>query len=59
MIRHGKSTPKKKVNAVSDEHYNQIRAEKQKEMDRILDKINKEGMESLSDYEKRFLSMNK
>lgn len=55
----GKSAPKKKVNSVSDEHYNQIRAEKQKEMDRILEKINAEGMESLSDYEKRFLSMNK
>lgn len=50
---------KKKPNVRLDDHYNQIRAEKQKEMDRILDKISKEGMESLNDYEKRFLNMNK
>lgn len=58
-LLNGQSAPKKKFSLHSDEHYNQIRAEKQKEMDRILDKINKEGMESLSDYEKRFLNMNK
>lgn len=49
-------SPKRHV--PKDDQYNQIRAEKQKELDRILDKINKCGMESLDDYEKRFLDMN-
>jgi len=59
LLNGSSSAPKKKQSLQSDDHYNQIRAEKQKEMDRILEKINKEGMESLSDYEKRFLNMNK
>lgn len=42
----------------ADIHYNSIRAEKQKELNRILDKINETGIQSLSDYEKRFLDMN-
>jgi membrane associated rhomboid family serine protease len=50
--------PKRKTKRQADDHYNQIRAEKEKELNRILDKINKSGMESLDDYEKRFLNMN-
>ncbi len=58
-LLNGNSGPKKKASTNPDDHYNQIRAEKQKEMDRILEKINAEGRESLNDYEKRFLNMNK
>jgi membrane associated rhomboid family serine protease len=58
LINGSPSIPKKPI-INPDDHYNQIRAEKQKELDRILDKINKEGMESLNEYEKRFLNMNK
>jgi membrane associated rhomboid family serine protease len=50
--------PQKRKTTKTDDHYNHIRAEKQKEMDRILEKINQSGMNSLSDYEKRFLDMN-
>lgn len=40
---------------VSDEEYNKQRAENQKEMDRILDKISKHGYESLTAREKQIL----
>jgi hypothetical protein len=40
---------------VSDYDYNKQRADKQKEMDIILDKIAKSGYESLSKEEKEFL----
>ncbi len=50
--------PKAKKKMHLDDHYNQIREEKQKELDRILDKINRLGVDSLDDYEKRFLDMN-
>lgn len=61
LVRHPQllgvsESPKRQV--PKDDHYNQIRAEKQKELDRILDKINKSGIESLDDYERRFLDLN-
>jgi membrane associated rhomboid family serine protease len=53
-----KPKPKMKVTykrPVSDYDYNKQRADKQKEMDIILDKIAKSGYESLSKEEKEFL----
>jgi hypothetical protein len=38
-----------------DDKFNQRKAQTQKEVDRILDKINKKGIESLSDKERRTL----
>jgi hypothetical protein len=40
---------------IPDDVYNDIKAEKQKKIDRILDKISKSGYESLSKEEKDFL----
>lgn len=45
-------TPKKPI---TDEEYNKIKAEKQKKVDAILDKISKSGYSSLSADEKAFL----
>lgn len=55
-----KPKPKMKVYSyskkpVSDEKYNDLKLEKQKKIDRILDKISKSGYESLSKEEKDFL----
>ncbi len=50
--------PKMRVNykrPLTDMEYNQIRNEKQKEIDRILDKISKSGYDSLSAEEKKTL----
>jgi hypothetical protein len=38
-----------------DERYNAERARRQKELDQLLDKISKRGMDSLSEYERRRL----
>jgi Ca2+/Na+ antiporter len=38
-----------------DERYNAERAKRQKELDQLLDKISKRGMDSLSEYERRRL----
>ena len=38
-----------------DERYNAARAQRQKELDGLLDKINQRGMSSLSEQEKRRL----
>jgi hypothetical protein len=38
-----------------DERYNAERARKQRELDKLLDKINKRGMDSLSESERRRL----
>ena len=38
-----------------DERYNAERARRQKELDQLLDKISKRGMESLTDYERKRL----
>jgi len=46
---------KKKYHSV-DDRYNAEKAEKQKELDRILDKINKKGMSSLTKKEKELLN---
>ena len=40
---------------MTDEEYNSQRAEKQKKIDEILDKIAKKGYDSLSKEEKEFL----
>lgn len=45
----------KKERPLSDDEYNRIRTEKQKKMDAILDKISKNGYDSLSKEEKEFL----
>ena len=38
-----------------DERYNAERAKKQKELDQLLDKISRRGMDSLSEHERRRL----
>ena len=38
-----------------DERYNAERAKKQKELDQLLDKISRRGMDSLSEQERRRL----
>jgi Ca2+/Na+ antiporter len=38
-----------------DERYNAERARRQKELDQLLDKISKRGMDSLSEHERRRL----
>ncbi|MGB0178001.1 MAG: rhomboid family intramembrane serine protease [Owenweeksia sp.] len=45
-----RSKPAKTTRA--DEHYNSIKAEKKRELDRILDKIKEQGMDSLTEEEK-------
>ncbi len=45
----------KKNRPLTDDEYNKIRAEKQKKIDAILDKISKNGYSSLSREEKEFL----
>ncbi len=46
---------KKNVRHMSDEQYNKYKAEKEKEIDEILDKISKSGYESLTKKEKETL----
>lgn len=38
-----------------DDRYNAVRNKHQEELDNLLDKINKHGIESLSDYERKRL----
>ena len=45
----------KKQRPVNDDEYNRIRAEKQQKIDAILDKISKNGYDSLTKEEKEFL----
>jgi hypothetical protein len=40
---------------LTDDEFNEIRSKKQKKMDDILDKVSKNGIESLSIHEKNFL----
>ena len=47
-----RKTEKVRNQVKADEHYNAIKAEKQKELDRILEKIKEKGMESLTKEEK-------
>lgn len=47
--------PDKAQNYTLDERYNAAKVEKQKEIDRILEKINKKGIASLSSHEKELL----
>lgn len=64
MINWIKSLFSKKENAqisipqrpLTDDEFNEIRASKQQKMDKILEKISKSGMESLSQHEKNFLN---
>ncbi len=44
---------------LTDEAYNDLRAEIRKEVDRILEKINKNGYDSLKASERDFLNKNK
>lgn len=41
---------------LTDDEFNEIRAAKTAKMDKILDKISKSGVESLSQHEKNFLN---
>ncbi len=50
-----KSTHTKEQNYTLDEKYNAVKIEKQKEIDRILEKINKNGVQSLNSREKQLL----
>ena len=52
-VKYQKANQKSKP--ISDEEYNAIRAEKQRKMDLILDKISKHGYDKLSKEEKEFL----
>lgn len=45
----------KEQNYTLDEKYNAAKVEKQKEIDRILEKINKNGVQSLNSREKQLL----
>jgi len=45
----------KEQNYTIDEKYNAAKVEKQKEIDRILEKINKNGVQSLNSREKQLL----
>jgi hypothetical protein len=46
---------KKKYDTASDEDYNRFKKERQKEIDKILDKISKSGYDSLTKKEKQIL----
>ena len=48
----------KNPNSTIDEHYNEIKREKEKEVDRILEKISAKGVDSLTRDEKNFLDLN-
>lgn len=50
-----KLTHTKEQNYTLDEKYNAAKVEKQKEIDRILEKINKNGVQSLNSREKQLL----
>jgi membrane associated rhomboid family serine protease len=50
------SSATKKQNYTIDDHYNEEKVNTEKEMDRILEKIHKKGMNSLSEKEKQFLN---
>ena len=50
------SSSRKKPNYTLDDQYNEEKVNKEKEVDRILEKIHKKGMESLTEKEKKFLS---
>lgn len=56
LFRTSNSFSKPKENYYTiDDKYNAERADKQKEIDRILDKISSKGLESLSKKEKQLL----
>lgn len=54
-ITNHNSSHTKEQNYTIDEKYNAAKVEQQKEIDRILEKINKNGVESLSSREKQLL----
>ncbi len=45
-----------KKRSLTDLEYNELRSQKQKKLDKILDKISKTGYDSLSNHEKNFLN---
>ena len=50
-----KVTKKIQSRPLTDDEFNEIRSKRQKKMNDILDKISKNGIESLSIHEKNFL----
>jgi hypothetical protein len=48
-------TTTNRIRPLTDDEFNDIRSKKQKKMDDILDKVSKNGIESLSIHEKNFL----
>ena len=51
-----KKSKKKSQRPLNDEQFNELKSKKQKKMDSILDKISKNGYDSLSNHEKNFLN---
>ena len=51
-----KKTEKTSRRPLNDEQFNELKSKKQKKMDDILDKISKNGYDSLSNHEKNFLN---
>lgn len=51
-----KKSKKKSQRPLNDEQFNELKSKKQKKMDDILDKISKNGYDSLSNHEKIFLN---
>ena len=51
-----KKSKKKSQGPLNDEQFNELKSKKQKKMDSILDKISKNGYDSLSNHEKIFLN---
>ena len=51
-----KKSKKKSQRPLNDEQFNELKSKKQKKMDDILDKISKNGYDSLSNHEKNFLN---
>ena len=51
-----KKTETKSRRPLTDDQFNELKSKKQKKMDSILDKISKNGYDSLSNHEKNFLN---
>ena len=51
-----KKTETKSRRPLTDDQFNELKSKKQKKMDSILDKISKNGYDSLSNHEKIFLN---
>lgn len=51
-----KKTETKSRRPLTDDQFNELKSKKQKKMDSILDKISKNGYDSLSNHERIFLN---